>query len=103
MPILSLEPLVENAIKYSQANLKSDGYILIASTRTEDGNVVITIKDNGLGFDIADIKESSKGIMNSKLRLEMGLNAKATFNSKLGVGTEITIVFEEAKNEDFNH
>ena len=51
VPVLSLQPYIENSIRHSKVNEKPDGYIKISSRLTKDGNAVVRIVDNGVGFD----------------------------------------------------
>jgi LytS/YehU family sensor histidine kinase len=90
VPILSLQPLVENAVKYAGTDKISDGYIKICSMRS--GNeIVLTVKDNGRGFDVGEVGESSQGLRNVTARFEYYLDAKTKINSKPDGGTEIEI------------
>lgn len=98
IPALSLQPFIENAIKYSKINEKEDGYILISS-HCDDEGVLLVISDNGVGFDPESIPPSSYGIRNSveRFRLLTGVIPKVI--SSLGNGTSIIIRFEKATLE----
>lgn len=102
IPILSIEPFVENAIKYSMVNKKADGYIEISSTIDNDNYITISIIDNGIGFDINKIKNSSCGIENAKERLTKLVNASININSIINEGTKITIKFRKDNYENNN-
>lgn len=103
VPMLSIEPLIENAIKYSRSNLKENGFIKINSQKLENGNVLICIEDNGDGFDIENVSSHSKGIQNAKERLELYMEAKIEIKSSINKGTEIRIEFKEVQYESDNH
>ncbi len=103
IPMLSIEPLIENAIKYSHSNLKEDGFIKISSEKLENDNVLICIEDNGDGFDIEKISSHSKGIQNAKERLELSMKAKIEISSSIGEGTKVRIEFKEVQYEDYNN
>ena len=90
VPVLSLQPFVENAIKYSKVNDKPDGYIEISTCENGD-EVILQITDNGVGFDESDIKENSFGIRNSRERFRLLINAEIEIESKKNVGTKVTI------------
>ncbi|MDE5714665.1 MAG: histidine kinase [Anaeroplasmataceae bacterium] len=94
VPVLSLQPLVENAIKYSRVNEKEDGYIQVIAYKKED-LIYIIVSDNGIGFEIEKIDPVSKGISNLKERFNLMLNADVVIKSKLEEGTRITITFQE--------
>lgn len=88
VPVLSLQPLVENAIRHGGLRQKQDGYIQLSSDR-QDNFVIITIYDNGVGFDTAATR-AGVGIENTQKRLEL-LNAQMEISSKPQCGTQVTI------------
>ena len=90
VPPLSIVTLVENAVKHSKIETKNDGYIEI-STSIEDGKFVISIVDNGVGFDAYSISENSCGIKNTKDRFALLLNGELEIFSKINCGTKILI------------
>ncbi len=98
IPILSIEPFVENAIKYSRINEKDDGFIEISSS-CDDENIFIEIEDNGVGFNVSEVNENSQGIKNVKERYAILLNANVEIISEINAGTcvKITIPKERAK------
>lgn len=80
LPVLSLQPIIENAIKYSRVNEKEGGYIKIKSYNKEN-EIWIEISNNGIPFDISQVKETSKGLKNVKSRLESMLHASFELKS----------------------
>lgn len=74
IPVLSLQPIVENAVKYSRVNEKDNGYIKISSNKKND-NIVIIISNNGESFDSLEIRENSQGLKNVVTRLKAVLKA----------------------------
>ncbi len=96
VPILSLQPLIENAIKYAKTELIEDGYIQIVS-RLEEKRIVIEVNDNGIGFDAAAIKPESKGLANIIERFKYSLNAEIVIDSEIGKGTAISIFIPYAE------
>ncbi len=102
VPILSLQPFVENAIKYSKVNQKDDGYIEISAYH-EKRYIIIEINDNGAGFNPNDIKEESCGIKNAKERFSILLNAYVNVNSEIGNGTNIKITIPEGEKNGHNN
>ncbi len=98
VPVLSLQPLVENAVRHGKLSEKQDGYIRLSSRMT-DSAVVITVTDNGKGFD-PETAHSGVGIENTRKRFEL-IGAQMQVKSKPGEGTAITITIPtERKNED---
>ena len=90
VPTLSLQPFVENAIRYSQITSREGGYIEISSEEMEH-EYILKIIDNGVGFDVNSIKTKSQGIKNASDRFKLLLNADVQITSKAGEGTTVTI------------
>ena len=91
IPPLSVQPLVENAVKHGISKQVGGGTIIL-STYQDKKNVYIRVKDNGLGFDINTLKDSKRvGFNNIKDRLNLYLDATIKLESKIGVGTVVTI------------
>ena len=91
IPPLSVQPLVENAVKHGISKQVGGG-VIILSTYQDKNNVYIRVKDNGLGFDTSKLKDSKRvGFNNIKDRLSLYLGATIKLESKVGVGTVVTI------------
>lgn len=96
---LSIQPLVENAIRHGIYERGSDGgTVTVRSRRTED-SFIIQVDDDGVGFDfdttmqeVKDGKRDSTGLFSLIFRLETLLKAKISIDSQIGIGTKITIV-----------
>ncbi|MGL4607530.1 MAG: sensor histidine kinase [Eubacteriaceae bacterium] len=89
LPTLTVQPIVENAIKYGPGKKTEGGTVLLKTYETEDA-FVIEIKDDGNGFDVGILEGESKnslGIRNVKMRLETMVNGKLEISSKINVGT----------------
>jgi sensor histidine kinase YesM len=90
VPPLSIEPLVENALVHG---VNKDGTIIL-STYSENDNIVITVIDDGKGFDEAATKKEKKrvgiGVANVRTRLETLCNGTMNIDSS-SAGTTITI------------
>ena len=98
LPMLCLQPFVENAFKYSKVEDKENGYIQI-KTYKDKKNYNVLISDNGIGFDKSKIKPNSVGIKNAKERLELISKAKVKIESKIGKGTNVIVSFPINKKE----
>ncbi|MDD3919873.1 MAG: histidine kinase [Eubacteriales bacterium] len=91
VPPLTIQPLVENAIKHGVCKKEEGGTVKISS-REEEEAFVITIEDNGVGMDAAQEKKvGSAGLQNVRLRLEHMCHATFTLHSEIGVGTTAKI------------
>ena len=95
VPPLSLQPIVENAIKHGILNRIEGGTLTIRTFETDDAYVVRII-DDGVGFDInsVDFKNNTHiGINNIKSRLNSMCNAEIKLESEPGQGTEVRVTF----------
>lgn len=92
LPPLTVQPLVENAIKHGVTQKKVGGKVIINTFRDEAGAHVI-IEDDGVGFDNSPAKDGRNhvGMQNVSTRLQM-FGAKMKVESKVGHGTRIEIV-----------
>ncbi|MEG0382742.1 MAG: histidine kinase [Christensenella sp.] len=93
LPSLSVQPLVENAVKHGIKKRKAGGVITL-SAREKDTCFEISIEDNGVGFDINAQNTNEKshlGIQNVKDRLRAMCNGRLTIKSEVGVGTTVLI------------
>lgn len=88
VPVLSIQPLVENAIKHGGLRQKPESYIALSSSKT-DRAIVITVSDNGSGFDVGKVHEGV-GIENTRKRFEL-MRAEMRIDSHPDCGTQVTI------------
>lgn len=96
LPSLSIQPMVENAVRYGVTK-KSEGGTITISTKETEGGILITIADDGAGFDMYHKKEDGRshiGIDNVKNRLKAQCNGVLTIESQLGKGTVVTILIQ---------
>lgn len=100
IPPLTVQPIVENAIKHG-VNQKAEGGTVKISTFEKNESSIIIIEDNGVGFDVnskpAD-NRSHVGINNIMIRLREMLNAEVEIKSVLNEGTKITITIPKEEN-----
>ena len=92
LPPLTVQPLVENAIRHG-VRAREVGRIDIAVRKEENGHI-ITIVDNGLGFDPAAIDAADGGhigIRNVRERLERQCGGTLTVKSRPGEGTTVSV------------
>lgn len=92
LPALSVQPLVENAIKHGLMGLASGGTVTISSYETSDLYCVSVI-DDGVGFDTTTQIDENKhvGIRNIRGRLQAMCNGKLVVTSSPGKGTKALI------------
>ena len=94
VPALSVQPLVENAVKHG-VGMKEDGGTVTISVHAEDGQIVLAIRDDGVGFDTSKemTSDTGIGIRNSTERLKLQCQADVRIESTPGTGTCVTITF----------
>ena len=94
LPCLSLQPIVENAVKHGICKKENGGTIRI-TTRREGENVYLTVSDDGVGFDMEKVQEMSDrhvGVKNVENRIRNMCGGHMEITSTVGVGTEVVMV-----------
>lgn len=103
LPPLTLQPIVENAVKHGLGN-KNGGGTLKIQTLSDKRNIIISITDDGIGFNTTILSEiDSKdhiGIQNVRKRLESIMNGEMEIQSTPGHGTVVTITIPLNKGGD---
>ena len=91
---LTLQPIVENAVRYGVTKKEEGGTVTI-STRETEAAFLVTVEDDGTGFDpAAEPKQdgdSHLGIQNVRDRLSSMVNGTLEIQSTVGVGTVAVI------------
>lgn len=91
IPPLILQPVVENAIKHGLTKKPSGGTVTLR-TWEEGENIKISVEDDGVGFELSELKKSSSiGLKNIRYRLRHLVNGTMDIQSRVGEGTRITI------------
>ena len=90
LPPLTLQPLVENAVKHA---MDPNAGPLTVSVRTQQTNagVFITVEDNGKGFDPGDISKPHPALDNIESRLKQQCGGTLKIDSAPGC-TTVTII-----------
>ena len=98
IPSLTIQPLVENAVKHGVCGREEGGTITLHTHRDGD-NVIVQIKDDGVGFDVNDLEHTEHvGLKYVRNRLKYIVNAKLEIESKPGVGTTATITINDGED-----
>ena len=95
IPCLSIQPIVENAIKHGVLQ-KIEGGTVIIKTYSDRRYCYVVVEDNGVGFDVTHLDfDSNKniGLKNIKYRIEKMGNGEMTIFSKIDSGTKVTVRF----------
>ena len=92
LPALTVQPLVENAIKHGLMGLEEGGTVTI-SAYEEQNDYCICVSDDGIGFDVSGLTDSKKhiGIRNVRERLQAMCGGSLTIDSQPGAGTRALI------------
>ena len=94
LPVLTVQPIVENAVKHGTSKKRGGGTVKI-STDEDKENYIITVSDTGCGFDPTKPKDDGKrhvGIENVRQRLSNMCSGTLKIESTVGVGTLATII-----------
>ena len=99
VPPLTLQPLVENAVKHGM-DPDAGGLRISVQTRHTDGSSVITVKDNGPGFVPAAVSNPNSALSNIRRRLEMTCGGRLEVTSRPGEGTTVTVTIPDRNTEE---
>ena len=92
IPALTIQPIVENAIKHGLMKLPKGGTIRVVSHET-DSHYCVSVEDDGMGFDTNELLDERKhvGIRNIRERLSAMVSGTLEIESTAGIGTKVFI------------
>ena len=92
IPALTIQPIVENAIKHGLMKLQKGGTIHVVSYET-DTHYCVSVVDDGGGFDTSTLSNDRKhvGLRNIRERLKVMVGGSLEIESAVGVGTKVEI------------
>ena len=105
IPKITIQPIVENALYHGIKNRRGGGKITITGAETEK-DIVIQVKDNGIGMDVDRLEEVRRGLneggpvksivyglynVNERIRLNFGEEYGLSIDSEFGKGTTVLI------------
>lgn len=93
LPVLTVQPIVENAVKHGICSRPEGGTVTI-STRERKDHYEISVVDDGVGFVPGTKKEDGRshiGLQNVIQRVQMEIHGEVEVESTPEVGTSITI------------
>jgi sensor histidine kinase YesM len=99
LPVLTVQPIVENAVKHGTSKKQGVSSLFI-STRETNTAYEIEIRDTGVGFDpalLASNEYKHIGISNVRQRLKNLCDGTLTIESTVGEGT--TAIIQIPKKE----
>ena len=106
IPALTLQLLVENAIKHGISKRMEGGRILIATKENED-SILLMVKDDGIGFTIHNLSDINEhlsegqrrhlGLKNVKERIETMSKGRFMIESTPQIGTTVMVLIPKIK------
>ena len=92
IPALTVQPIVENAIKHGLMKLQRGGTINVVSYETDEA-YCISIVDDGAGFDTGVLLDDRAhvGLRNIRERLKVMVNGRLDIESTVGIGTKVLV------------
>ena len=106
LPSLTIQPIVENAVRHGITSSKEGGGNITISAYGQDKDIIITVTDDGAGFDTDQIKNKKEqikvGLENVRTRLSAMVGGTLDVQSKIGIGTKVTIIIPKI-NEEKTH
>lgn len=99
VPPFSVQTLAENAVHHGFKSGQSEKGLIRISTKREGKNRIVTVEDNGAGFDTNKLNEreekNSVGIANTRNRVEIMCRGELKIESEPGKGTRAIIIIPE--------
>ncbi len=93
IPALTIQPIVENAIKHG-VNQKPEGGTVKISVKEAENDYVICVKDDGVGYNVGELKNDGRshvGVTNITKRLQSMMGAIIDTESIIGEGTTVSV------------
>ncbi len=94
MPPLTLQPIVENAVKHGRDPYAGPFRIFIKTRKTDSGSEIV-VADNGRGFNPADDNEPHTALKNIQQRLKIMCGGSLTITPNDGGGTVVTVIIPD--------
>ena len=100
IPALTVQPIVENAIKHGLMKLQKGGTIRVVSYESES-DYFVSVEDDGVGFDTSLLVDERKhlGLRNIRERLKAMVNGSISIESTVGVGTKVVIKIPKERKQ----
>ena len=103
LPVLTIQPMVENAVKHGINDSENGSGKVVISTEEMENYHKVSIRDDGAGFDVeslAKLDESHVGIANVRKRLEDECSGELIINSAPDKGTECIILIPKEYGDE---
>jgi anti-sigma regulatory factor (Ser/Thr protein kinase) len=96
VPALTIQPLVENAIRHGVRG-REDGVVTVSTLREGEMHQIL-VEDNGVGFDpkATELSEGTHiGLRNVRDRIEQMCGGTMLIRSEIGRGTTVTLLIPD--------
>jgi LytS/YehU family sensor histidine kinase len=104
IPPLTIQPIVENAIKHGALTRRDGSGIVKIKTEEQDGSIIITVTDNGAGKNAALTEKQkqhrSVGIENARQRLELQCGGTLEVEISDSGARSVIIIPKNTETED---
>lgn len=99
IPPLTVQPLVENAVKHGITQ-KEEGGTITVSSYLEGNNIVVCVQDDGVGFDVEATQQGPEhiGLSNTRKRVKDICSGDLIISSALNKGTTAKIILPREEN-----
>ena len=105
LPVLTVQPMVENAVKHGLCKKRGGGTLAIATRELEDA-FEISVTDDGMGFDTGAPQEDDGrehiGILATRQRLHALCGGTLTIASRPGEGTRAVLRIPKVHQREEN-
>lgn len=94
LPALTIQPLVENAIRYGVTRTETGGGTVMVSSWEMEDAWYVSVQDDGVGFDPEQRQYDGRshiGLTNTRQRIEAMCGGELTVRSVVGKGTTVLI------------
>ena len=95
VPPLTLQPIVENAVKHGRDPYNGPLSISILTKKTDFGSMIV-VTDNGRGFDPDETKDPGIALANIRQRLEMMCGGSLVIKPGDSGGTIVTVTIPDS-------
>jgi len=94
LPPLTLQPIAENAVKHGIDPYAGPLHITIRTCRADSASV-ITVEDDGPGFDESKLQESHTALTNIRQRLDLMCRGTLEIMPRDGGGTVVRVTIPD--------
>ena len=95
VPPLTLQPIVENAVKHGRDPYAGPFHITIRTRKTDSGSEIV-VADNGRGFDPDGMKEPQHALATISQRLALMCSGSLAITPHDGGGTVVTVTIPDS-------